>query len=513
MIQDNIDNNRRIAKNTLLLYVRMAFTMIVSLFTSRIILKALGVVDFGIYNVVGGIVAMFSVISASLSASISRFITYELGKGNLNKLKRVFSSAVTIQIIIGLLVLFLAETIGLWFFNDKINIPYDRTFASNCVFQFSILTFIIDLISVPYNASIIAHEKMSAFAYISIFDVIAKLVIVYLLYFSPFDKLIFYAFLMAIESVILRIIYGVYCKRKFEECVFHYSFDKNMLKDMFGFAGWNFIGASSAILRDQGGNIIINLFCGPAVNAARGIAFQVSGAVNGFASNFMTALNPQITKSYASKDYEYMINLIFRGARFSCYLLLLVSIPVLINTQYILGLWLGQDNVPNHTQLFVQLVLLFAISESLSGPLITAMLATGNIRNYQIVVGGLQLMNLPISYFFLRNDFIPETVLIVCVVISQCCLLARVYMLRQMIGFPIGKYYSKVYINVLVVALLSAILPSTLSFVMASNFVSFILTTLLSITCSILVVIFVGCNKEERIFIMNKIINLKKKFS
>ena len=326
---DTSANNKRIAKNTLLLYFRMLFMMAVSLYTSRVVLNALGVEDFGIYNVVGGVVAMFSMLSGSLSAAITRFITYELGKGNQENLKKIFSSSVTIQIGLAILIIVVAEAIGVWFLNMKMNIPDVRITAANWVFQFSILTFAVNLISVPYNASIIAHERMSAFAYISILEAIGKLAIVFLIVISPMDKLIFYAILMCAVALIVRLAYGVYCKRHFEECTYHFIFDRDLLKHMFGFAGWNFIGATSAVLRDQGGNVVINLFCGPAANAARGIAFQVNNAISGFVTNFMTALNPQITKSYAAGDRKYMMTLIFQGARLSFYMLLLLSLPVL----------------------------------------------------------------------------------------------------------------------------------------------------------------------------------------
>lgn len=501
-------NSKRIAKNTLLLYFRMLFMMAVSLYTSRVVLHTLGVEDFGIYNVVGGVVAMFSVISGSLSAAISRFITYELGKGDKEKLIRIFSSSVTIQLGLGLIILILAEAIGVWFLNAKMTIPASRMYAANWVFQLSILTFIINLISVPYNAAIIAHEKMSAFAYISILEVVAKLVIVYMLLWSPFDKLIFYAILMASVALTIRFVYGYYCKRHFEECTYHFIFDKELLKKMFGFAGWNFIGAASSVLRDQGGNIVINIFCGPAVNAARGIAYQVNNAISGFVGNFMMALNPQITKSYASGDKEYMMTLIYQGARLSFYILLILSLPVIINAHYILTLWL--KIVPEHTTLFVQLVLIFAMSESISNPLITAMLATGKIRNYQIVVGGLQMMNLPISYILLRYGCIPETVLIVAICISQCCLASRLYMLRSMIGLSVREYMSKVYFNVLAVTILSAIIPCISSYYLSETFINFILICTISVVCTFTVIYFIGCSRKERQFInekVNKIIN------
>lgn len=505
-----LGNSKRIAKNTLLLYFRMLFMMAISLFTSRVVLNALGVEDFGIYNVVGGVVAMFSILSGSLSAAITRFITYELGKGNRDALEKVFSSAVSIQMILAIIIIIIAESIGVWFLNVKMNIPEIRMVAANWVFQFSILTFAINLISVPYNATIIAHERMAAFAYISIFEAMMKLVIAYLIMVVDADKLISYAVMMFIMALIIRMIYGIYCKKHFEECTYHFFFDRDLLKRMFGFAGWNFIGASSAVLRDQGGNVVINLFCGPTVNAARGIAFQVSTAVNGFVSNFMTALNPQITKSYASGEKEYMMTLVIQGARLSFYMLLFLSLPILVNTHYVLKLWLNV--VPEHTVLFVQLVLLFAMSESISYPLITAMLATGKIRNYQLVVGGLQMLNFPISYILLHMGMFPEIVIIVAIVISQCCLAARLLMLRGMIGLSVRNYLHKVYINVIVVTIFSAIFPFLIMGLLEESFVNFILLCLVSVFCTGITVFYIGCNKMERQFIISKVYDIKNKF-
>lgn len=504
------ENNKRIAKNSLMLYIRMFFTMLVGFYTSRVVLNELGVTDYGIYNVVGGVVAMFSVISSSLSAAISRFITIELGKGCRERLKMIFSISVCIQLCLSFIIIILAETIGLWFLNNKMNIPETRNIAANWVFHFSILTFVINLISVPYNASIIAHEKMSVFAYISIFEAVGRLSIAFFIQFSPMDRLVFYSLLMSFVALIIRFIYGAYCKRHFEECRFHIVLDKTLLREMFGFAGWNFIGATSAVLRDQGGNIIINLFCGPVVNAARGIAFQVNSAVQSFVGNFMTALNPQITKSYASGDRNYMRMLIYQGARLSFYMLLLLSIPIIVNAHYILALWL--KNVPEHTVSFIRLALIFAMSESLSNPLITAMLATGKIRNYQVIVGSLQMMNLPISYILLRLGMIPETVFIVSICISQCCLVARLYMLRGMIGLSARKYVKNVYANVIVVAVLSFIIPSLLSYCLNETFLNFILTCLVSIICTGIAIYWTGCSKKERQLVMSKTLEFTSRF-
>lgn len=496
------DNNKRIAKNTLLLYFRMLFMMVVSLYTSRVVLNALGVEDYGIYNVVGGIVAMFNMISGSLSAAIMRFIAFELGKGESENLKKTFSVAVTIQLLLSLIIVLFVETIGVWFLNAKMTIPECRILAANWVLQFSIVTFVINLISIPYNATIIAHERMSAFAYISIFEVLGKLAIAFLVMLSPIDKLIVYSILMCVVAVLIRFIYGYYCKKNFSECNYSFHYDKAILRKMFSFASWNFIGASSAILRDQGGNILINIFAGPSVNAARGIAFQVNTAVQGFVSNFMTALNPQITKSYASGNRIYMKSLIFQGARLSYYILLLLSIPIFLNTHFILELWL--EIVPEHTVSFLKLVLVFAMSESISSPIITGMLATGSIKKYQIVVGSLQMLNLPVSYIFLYNGFEPEIVFVTAIIISQCCLIARLLLAHYALNLSILQYIKRVYLNVIIVTLVSFILPSVIVTSHDDSASNFILSSVTSIICTLLSVFYIGCTKKERELIKEK---------
>ena len=322
------------------------------------------------------------------------------------------------------------------------------------------------------------------------------------MYYSPYDRLIHYAILLTALSLLNRLIYGFYCKKHFAECTYQFSFDRSLLKQMFGFAGWNFIGASSAVLRDQGGNIILNMFCGPAVNAARGIAIQVSTAIQGFVSNFMTALNPQITKSYASGNHDYMMSLIYKGARFSYYILLLLSLPVIINARYILTLWLGI--VPDHTVSFVQLVLIFAMSESLANPLITAMLATGNIRNYQLVVGGLQMLNLPLAYLFLRLGYPPESVFFVAIFLSVCCEIARLYMLRGMIPLSVGSFLRNVYFNVILVSIIAAIVPVLLSMVLTDDIVGFLISCICCGVCTAISILYVGFTRNERKMIVSK---------
>lgn len=499
----NSSNNKRIVKNTLSLYVRMLFLMIIGLYTSRVILQALGIEDFGVYNVVGGFVALFSVLSRSLSTAASRFLNYEMGRGNKELLGNVFSTNFLIHVTLAVIIVIFAEIIGYWFINNRMVIPPERLSAANWVFQFSILTFCFNLLAVPYYATIIAHERMSVFAYISIFEGLTKLLICYLVMISSIDRLIMYAGLMFLVQVGVSIIYICYCKYNFSECTLRWIFYKPLLKEIFYFASWNMIGASSVILRNHGGNVLINLFGGPVVNAARAVANQVLHAVNGFAEGFMTALKPQITQSYASGNTQYMMTLIFQGSRFSYYILLIPCLPILINTDYILSLWL--KTVPEHSVLFVQLTLIFTMLESISSPLITAQLATGKVKKYQLLVGGIQLMNVPVSYVLLRLGGIPETILFVAIFFSLCCLMARLYMLRTNINLKVDNFITRVFLNIILVTLTATILPCLLRSTMQMTFLTFVLITAACLLSSISSILYVGCNKEERNFVFSKI--------
>lgn len=501
-------NNKRIAKNTLLLYVRMIFIMGVSLFTSRVVLQALGVEDFGIYNVVGGFVLMFAIMSNSLSAAISRFITYELGKENHSRIRDVFSISVIIQLVIALIVLLLSEIMGLWFINTQMSIPPDRIYAANWVFQFSLITFVINLISVPYNATIIAHEHMGAFAYISSLDAVLRLLISYLIFISPIDRLIFNSVLICLSSVFIRFIYTIYCRRHFEECELRWVLDRVLLKEIFGFAGWNFIGAGSGVLRDQGVNVLLNVFCGPLVNAARGIAMQVNSAVQQFATSFTTALNPQITKSYASGDKEYSFKLVFQGAKLSYLLLYTISLPIILETHTLLRLWLG--DVPNYAVQFVQLVMIYGLSEGISYTLVTLMLATGDIRNYQIIVGGCQMLNFPLSWLFLKIGASPEYTFVISICVAFGCLFLRLIMLRKMVGLPVRRFLSSVVCRVLVVTVVSSIFPLLLKFYTEPSIIRFFCLTITSVFSVVFFSLTLACSVKERNFVLKKIVTIIK---
>ena len=507
------ENTKRIAKNTLMLYVRMLFGMLVSLYTSRVVLQTLGVEDYGIYNVVGGVVAMFSMISNSLSSSVGRFLTFELGKGNLEGLKRVFSTSLSIHMALALVIVMFAETLGLWFLNTHMTIPVNRLYAANWVFQASVFTFVINLLGVPLGASIVAHERMSVFAYIGILDIILRLLIVLFIAYSgfAFDCLIVYALLLAGVVCIMQVIYWNYWTRSFEECKFRLSFDVGYWKEMSSFAGWNFIGCTAGLLKDQGVNILLNLFIGPIINAARGIAATVNNVLASFAGNFMMALNPQITKSYAACDYKYMFSLVERGSRFSYYILLLFALPMLFEADFVLTLWLG--HYPEHTLNFVRLILIVTMCDILSNTLINLQVATGKIRNYQLAVGGMLLMNFPLSYLCLKMGFSPESTVVVALVVAVLCLLLRLLFLRKMVGLSIRRYLHKVCGNVLSVTLVAAVIPTLLFLQMPDGFVRFLLMCVLTTLCSTLTIYFIGCSRNERDFIKSRIVLVRQKFS
>ncbi len=487
----------------------MVVMMLISFYTSRVILKALGVDDYGINNVVGSLVSMFSLISGSLSSSTSRYITFGLGKGDKQELRKIFAASVNINIILAIVVIIAIETVGVWFLNNKMIISPDRLYAANWVLQCSIITFVIGLLSVPYNACIIAHEKMSAFAYMTIFDAIAKLSIAITIDFYNGDRLILFAILNIIPITISQIIYWLYCKRKFEECTYKFTWDKNIFKEISWFAIWNYIGCTAGILKDQGVNIAINLFTGPAVNASRGIAMQINSIVTRFISNFTIALNPQIIKDYAAGNLQRMHNLIFMGTRFSYYLFMFLSIPIFFEVEKILQIWLGE--VPAHTILFTRLVLILSLAEIVSQTLITAQSATGKIKTYQIVVGGILLLNFPISYMLLRYHIFPEVTVIVAIVISQLCLVARLCFLRKMVKLPVRKFITNVYSNLIVVTFISALPPLLLFITMESNYTRFCIICIVSFVSSLFTIYYKGCNIEERRIIITHIKKIKNK--
>lgn len=505
-----ISDNRRIAKNTMYLYMRMLITMVVGLFTSRIVLNTLGVEDYGINNVVGGVVAMFSLISASISGSIGRFLTYELGRGDMNQLKKVFSTSVTIQIILALIIIVVAEIVGIWFLNNKLAISPDRMVAAHWVFHCSLITFAIGLISLPYNASIVSHERMNVFAYMSILETVLKLAIVYMLYISPFDKLKTFAVLGLAVTILMRILYGWYCKRNFEECTYHFTFDKKLFKSMFGFAGWNFFGSGSYILMTSGVNILINLYFGVIANTARGIAESVNGIISQFVSNFTTALNPSIIKSYAQNDFPKLYSLITNGAKYSYLMMLCIAVPFFLEAEPILKLWL--NIVPKYTVTFVHLTLTMFLIHNISNTLITAMLATGKIRNYQIIVGGTGFLVLPITYILYHFGCNIESAYYVTISIYIIQLIYRLFLLRNMIGLPISLFLNKVILRITPVTFFVFLICHYGSTFIVNPIIRVISVGTISIFSTILFSFIFALNKHERSVFKDKLYSYIIKF-
>lgn len=496
------ENTRRIAKNTAMLYIRMLLIMVVSLYTSRVVLNVLGVEDFGIYNVVGGVVTMLAFLNYSLSVSTQRFLNYEIGQDG-RELKKVFSIALTGHLLIALVILLLAETIGLWFVTTQLVIPAGRLDAAVWVYHCSILTFMISIIGTPYDAAIIAHERMTVFAYISIVEVIMKLLIVFLLIYFPCDKLELYGFLLLCVVLLIRIIYVVYCKCHFPECHYRFIWDKQLFRKMFCFSGWMLAGTSTGILCSQGVNMLINIFFGPLQNAARGIAFQLQGAVNAFVNNFMIAVRPQIIKSYAQRDFSYMYRLVFSSSKFSFYLLYLLSLPVLLETPYLLQLWL--KSVPEYAVVFTRLVIIDLLINSSYAPIAAISQASGKVRNYQLVISTGFLLVFLLTALFFKLGFPSTSAFIITIVLSFLGLFARLWELHYSVQFPVRKYMRYVLLPVTCVALLALLLPVPLVVFTSSSFLRFIGVIAMSVLSVIVIVYMCGLDKEEKRFLLNKV--------
>lgn len=495
-MSDNQANNKRIAKNTLMLYLRLFITMAVGLFTSRVILNTLGISDYGINNVVAGFVSMFSLLTGSLSAAIGRFINVSLGKGDIQRLKTVFSSSVTIMLLMSAVILILAEPISIWFLNNKMNIPEGRMYAANWVLQFSLLSFIVNLISVPYNATIIAHEKMNVYAYMSIFDVTMKLIIVYMLYISPFDKLITYSFLFLCVEIIDRIIYGIYCGRHFEEAHYHFVFDESLLKDMGEFAGWNFFGSGAYLFNTQGVNIVTNIFFGVTANAARGVANQVEGIVKQFVTNFTTAINPQIMKSYAKGDMDYLYSLVCRGAKFSYLLMLLFVVPFMFETETIMRLWL--KNYPPEAPIFLRLSMIGTLFDMLGNSTANAAWATGRIKKYYMYVATIGCLVFPLSWALFALGCPAYTSYIVFMIVYFILIFIKVTIISGLINFNPMMFYKDVLGRVLPTTIVSFFIPGIIYFSMQPSLLRTGGVILVSGISTVICILYIGMTKHER---------------
>lgn len=450
------EKSSRIAKNTALLYLRMFLLMAIGLYTSRVVLKALGVEGFGTWNAVAGIVAMFSVVSNSITSAISRYITFSLGKGDSEKLRRIFSTSLVIQFILCAVILILGETLGLWLLHTRMQIPEGSMTAAGWVLQCSMLIMMVNLVSVPYNADIIAHEHMRAFAYVSIVEAVLKLGAALLLAFSPADKLISYSVLMVAVAVIVRFLYSVYCRRHFEESRGKIVFEKALVKEMSGFAGWNFLGTTAYLFNTQGVNLLCNVFFGVGVNAARGVAVKVQGTIMQFVNNFTTALNPQITKSYAEGNRDYCNHLVCRGAKYTYLLLLFFALPLFFEAGILLRLWLGE--VPEGAVLFTKLTVIAVMADMLGNSLAYLEMATGDIKRYYIIVGGISFLVFAASWVLFALGFPPEVSYYAFIAVYTALVGVKLAILKRQIGFPVGKFLREVILKAVLVTVPAGLL-------------------------------------------------------
>lgn len=495
MAEEN--SNKRVAKNTLVLYCRMFITMAIGIWTSRIVLNALGFTDQGLYNLVGGFVGMLSIVSNSITYSVSRFLTYEIGRGDKERVNEAYRTANSVQAVLALVIIILAETLGLWGLNTKLVIPPDRLFATNVVYQLSVFNFAMNLMMSAQGAIIVAHEKMSIYAYVAIVTSVCNLLIAFLIAHSPIDRLILYAALQFCLPLATRIFYFFYLRRSFPWIRPGYSFSKEYFKPIFGFAGWNMIGATSGVLRNSGTGVLLNVFGGPIANTINGIANSANNLATLFVKDFTTAYNPQITKKYARGEYPELVIFLHRCSKFTFCLMAVMAIPVLVNVEPLLILWLKK--IPEGTGIFAQLIILCSLAESVSQALITAKNATGNIRNYQIVVGGAYLLSLPLAYVFLKIGLPLYYAYIGVLISSLLAFIARMVMLKGSIqGWSSSVYFFKVIIPCVFLLLVGLASQVMLKLFMPEGIVSIVVQCVAGAALTALLVLYIVCNGSER---------------
>lgn len=512
MPENNSLANKRIAKNTVLLYMRMLLLLAISLYTSRIVLNTLGVTDYGIYNVVGGVITILGFVTGSLGGATSRYITTALGKGDKHALLKLFSSILFIHYFAGAIIFVLSETVGLWFVLTQLNIPTGRMPAAMWVYQLSILAAIVNMISIPYNAVIIAHEKMSAFAYISLLDATLKLLIAFLLQISPTDKLILYSVLILLVQLLDRLLYYFYCQKHFEETRTKAKYNKELFREISAYAGWTITGELSVVGYTQGLNVLLNIFFNPAVNAARGIAVQIQGICSQFSTNFEMALNPQITKNYAQGNLERMHHLIIHGSKFSYYIFFFILLPLMLEAPFVLKIWLGE--VPPYSVIFLRLTLVIGILFTLKNFIIVAVHATGTIKRFQIMETSMLLSIVPIAYIGLKYfHFAPESVFIVHIAVEIVTQLVRLMIVLPMIGMSMLVYMKKVVLPLVVVTIIAPVLPTVLYMYLGNAVVNFFVVCLAAVVSSCLTIYYIGCTGQERSFINAQLASVASKFN
>ncbi len=502
-MSDKVSNNKRIAKNTFFLYLRMIVVLFVSLFTTRVVLNALGIIDYGIYNVVAGFVTMFAFLNTSMINTTQRYYNYERGVKNEEGLSIVYNTAIRIQVILAVVTLVLLETVGLWYINNKMIIPVDRVMAANWIFQFSVFSLVLLILQIPYSSAIIAHEKMDYYAIISIIDAILKLGIALVIPFVTTDKLILYGFLLSLLSVFNIICYGVYARSQFPVIRFSKGLNKSYFKDMLSFSGWNVLESVSYMLQGQGLNMLMNAFWGPVVNAARGIAYQIQGAVNGFSANIATAFRPQLVESYAEEDFKRTENLMFSMSKYCYVMLFIISLPIIIEIYQILDIWL-KGTIPDYTIPFTVLVLVNMLINSFNMPLTQTIIATGQVSRYQAVRSIINASPLLIAWLFIKMGFGPTVVFVVTIAISVVNQIVSLVLLHEVFSFSYKSYFKFVILPCLLFSLVSPVIPLIVYFQMSKGWLRLLIIGCVSVIVSLLTAYAIVLNKNERTLMKNK---------
>jgi len=505
-----VDNNNKIALNTVIMFIRMIFVMLITLFTVRVTIQKIGVEDYGIYNVVAGFISMLSVISGSLEAATQRFFSYSLGEKNTNRINTIFNLSLLTYIVLSIIIILLSETIGIWFINNYLQIPTDRMNAINWIYQFAILNVFFMMISLPFSSLLIANEKMKEFALISIIENILKLIILYLIALFNFDKLIVFAFLLTIVGIIKLLIYIYVSKRLYSnEIKLKFIFDKQIFKELISYSGWTFYGSLSGVANIQGNNLLLNIFFGPLANAAQAVAFQVSNAVSSFCNNIFVVFRPPIVKSYADKDILNVMNLFYLSSRMSLYLMILIFVPLYIETDFILELWL--KNTSEYMSVFTKLILIYTLIITQHNPVTTIVQATGKIKNYFLIVESVTLLSLPLTYIFFKIGLPAETTFYISIIIFLIAHLIRIYIMSKLIKFSLRKYLKSVIFPAFTILAISLIFSSSLKFVINDDLMRLISVTLLATTTTLLSIYLIGLTKLEKFIVKDKLQSIIKK--
>ena len=500
-----ISKNKRIAKNTLLLYIRVVIALCVSLYSAKVVLNTIGVVDFGIYGLVAGVVAMFSFINSSMVSSTQRFMAFEIGKKDNSNVLNVFNMCINIHSLISVVIIILAETLGLWFLNNRLVIPIERIVVVNILYQFTICSFVFNILSTPFIASIIAYERIYIYTYIGITEALLKLLALWFLVSLDFDKLLLHSFLVLTISFLVFVSYYIYIKLYFRKLKIFFYWNKALFKTLISYTGWNFFGNISSVASDQIVNILLNIFFGPSVNAARALSYQVKGAVSTFVLNFQMAINPQIVKLYAKNDLIGMKELVFRGGKYSYFIMFILCFPILAKTEGFLSIWLIQ--VPDYTVVFTRLILISCLIDSISGTLRTSAQATGNIKYYQITIGILLSLNFPLSYFFLELGYSPEVTFYINIFLSSVCLFGRLIIISRLVGFSILEFIHEVVIKVIIISLSSVLAYNCLLLISVydNTLLDIFYLTITTLIFNLFIILFLGLDKVEFLFLKNKV--------